>query len=307
MWFQSRKTPSSWTMCSIFTSPLCFQHWFFPLSGHNCLLLPQPFPVSGLLQVPEFSPAVSWGLQRLCITPTVPLDLQRHWECFNMATAGPRCFGLPPEWTIIAPFFLRGLCNSEHQFQLFCAILMRSRERGREKYHSKLNRILKHARRCSKPSLTNPQSSFPSIATASGCSLDQGAVWCKTEITRKASGATKHKTAASRQFVQCSLWLRKQCSICLISQSHSEKKDAWSRRKSSAESWKAVDRGLSSRKSLAFFFFFQKKREGKHQSDIISNYFSNWNRERKHTHTHTSLTWCYSSLLLEGKSLLILK
>lgn len=46
-----------------------------------------------------------------------------------------------------------------------------------------------------------------------------------------------------------------------------------------------MDRGLSSRKSLAFFFF-QKKREGKHQSDIISNYFSNWNRERKHTHTH---------------------
>lgn len=162
---------------------------------------------------------------------------------------------------------------------------MRSRERGREKYHSKLNRILKHARRCSKPSLTNPQSSFPSIATASGCSLDQGAVWCKTEITRKASGATKHKTAASRQFVQRSLWLRKQCSICLISQSHSEKKDARSRRKSSAESWKAVDRGLSSRKSLAFFFFSKKERG----ETSIRYYFQLFFKleQRKKTHTHT--------------------
>lgn len=43
----------------------------------------------------------------------------------------------------------------------------------------------------------------------------------------------------------------------------------------------------------------RKKREREHQSDIISNYFSNWNRERKHT--HTSLTWYYSSLWLEGK------
>ena len=50
-----------------------------------------------------------------------------------MSTAGPRCFGAPlPEWAIIAPFFPRGLYISEHQFQLFCAFLMRRRERERE-------------------------------------------------------------------------------------------------------------------------------------------------------------------------------
>ena len=155
-------------------------------------------------------------------------------------------------------------------------------EREREKYHSKVNRILRHAGRCSKPSLTNSQSSFPTIVTASGCSRDQGAVWYKTKITRKASGATKYKTAASGQFVQRSLWLRKQCCICLISRSRSEK-DAWSRGKLSVESWKAGDRGLSSRKSLAFFFFF-KKRERGNVNQILFPIIFQIGTEKENTH-----------------------
>lgn len=73
--------------------------------------------------------------------------------------------------------------------------------------------------------------------------------------------------------------IKKQDCISLISHNASEQQGTWSR-KSSAESWAAMDQGLSSRKSLA-----KREREGEHQSDIISNYFSNWNRERKHTHT----------------------
>lgn len=132
---QSQKMPYLRAMCSsTFTSHLSASNTdSFLCRDTPASCCRSPSLSSGLLQVPEFSPCSVLVTQRLCITPICPWTYRGIGNASDMSTAGPRCFGVPPRMSHNCPFLPKGLCNSEHQFQLFCAFMMRKqRERERE-------------------------------------------------------------------------------------------------------------------------------------------------------------------------------